>query len=258
MTITRRPRRPWLGPVALAALLLGLAGGMVQLEPVFHGLFPQLDRPMYRQAPFLALLRDHVALVAASSLLSLSVAMALGIWVTRASGRAARTLVDTLVAMGQTVPPVAVLALAVPLIGFGALPAFVALVAYGLLPMLKGVTSGLGSVPAAAVDAATGLGMSPRRILLAVELPLAAPIILAGVRTSVTINIGTAAIAATVGTQNLGSPIIIGLSGFNTAYVLQGALLTGLLAITVDRFFEWGQQSLSHQAGALPADTSAA
>ena len=98
----------------------------------------------------------------------------------------------------------------------------------------------------------------PRQILLGVELPLAAPLILAGVRTSVTINIGTAAIAATVGAQNLGSPIIIGLSGFNTAYVLQGALLTGLLAVTVDRFFEWGQHTLARRAGALPAGTSAA
>ncbi|KNC93990.1 ABC transporter permease subunit, partial [Trabulsiella odontotermitis] len=71
-----------------------------------------------------------------------------------------------------------------------------------------------------------------------VELPLAAPVILAGIRTSVIINIGTAAIASTVGANTLGTPIIIGLSGFNTAYVLQGAVLVALAAIIVDRGFE--------------------
>lgn len=80
--------------------------------------------------------------------------------------------------------------------------------------------------------------MSPWQRLLRVELPLAAPVILAGVRTSVIINIGTAAIASTVGAKTLGLPIIVGLSGFNTAYVLQGAVLVGLLAVVTDLGFE--------------------
>src|SRR3546814_2747075 len=86
----------------------------------------------------------------------------------------------------------------------------------------------------AAREAAVGIGMSPAKRLLAIELPLAAPIVLAGIRTSVTINIGTAAIASTVGAKTLGTPIIVGLNGSNIAYVLQGAILTGLLAIVVD------------------------
>ena len=80
--------------------------------------------------------------------------------------------------------------------------------------------------------------MEPWRVLLQVELPLAAPIILAGVRTSVIVNLGTAAIASTVGARTLGSPIILGLSGSNTAYVLQGALLLGLLAVILDLTFD--------------------
>ena len=71
-----------------------------------------------------------------------------------------------------------------------------------------------------------------------VELPLAAPVIVAGIRTSVIVNIGTATIASTVGANTLGTPIIIGLSGFNTAYVVQGAILVALAAIIVDRAFE--------------------
>ena len=80
--------------------------------------------------------------------------------------------------------------------------------------------------------------MSTWQRLRSVELPLAAPVILAGVRTSVIINIGTAAIASTVGAKTLGLPIIVGLSGFNTAYVIQGAVIVGLLAVTVDLVFE--------------------
>ena len=86
-------------------------------------------------------------------------------------------------------------------------------------------------MPAAAIDAAEGMGFTPAQRLLAVELPLAAPVILAGIRTSVIISIGTATIGSTVGALTLGSPIIEGLSGSNTAYVLQGAVLVGLLAI---------------------------
>jgi osmoprotectant transport system permease protein len=164
--------------------------------------------------------------------------------VTRPGGKPYRPLVESLVAIGQTFPPVAVLALAVPLIGFGERPAYIALALYGLLPMLQGVIAGLESTPSPVRDAATGLGLRPWQVFRSVEVPLAAPIVLAGVRTSVTINIGTAAIAATVGAQNLGSPIIIGLSGFNTPYILQGALLTGLLAISADAWFAYGAARL--------------
>jgi osmoprotectant transport system permease protein len=85
--------------------------------------------------------------------------------------------------------------------------------------------------------------MSRWQILRKVEIPLAAPVIVSGIRTSVIINIGTAAIASSVGTQSLGSPIVIGLSGFNTAYVLQGAIIVALLAIIVDMAFErWSRR----------------
>jgi osmoprotectant transport system permease protein len=82
------------------------------------------------------------------------------------------------------------------------------------------------------------MGMGPRQVLTEVQMPLALPLWLAGVRTSVVVNIGTAAIASTVGAKTLGLPIIIGLSGFNTAYVLQGAIMVGLLAIAADLAFD--------------------
>jgi osmoprotectant transport system permease protein len=124
------------------------------------------------------------------------------------------------------------------LMGFGALPALIALALYGLLPIVRATIAGIESVPPGVIDAANGLGLARVQRLARVELPLAALVLLAGVRSSVIINIGTAAIASTVGAKTLGSPIIVGLSGFNNAYVVQGALLVGLLAVVVDLAFE--------------------
>ncbi|MDB5409912.1 MAG: osmoprotectant uptake system permease [Rhodospirillales bacterium] len=226
-------RLVWITLVFVALVLF-----MPALRPIFAWLFPALDRPVYRLDSFLSLTLAHLALVAASSLVSAIVGTAAGIFVTRRSGAEFRGIVETIVTVGQTFPPVAVLALAVPLIGFGAGPALIALTIYGLLPIVGNTISGLTSVPPDTAEAARGIGMRPGRILLQVELPLAAPVILAGVRISVIINLGTAAIASTVGAKSLGTPIIVGLNGGNTAYVLQGAILVGLLAIITDLGFE--------------------
>ena len=229
-----KSHRVW--PV-LALLLLAVLG-LAELKPLFAALFPELERPMYEQDSFSSLMLAHVMLVGWSSSLAILVGMGAGIFVTRSAGREFRPLVETLAAAGQTFPPVAVLAVAVPLIGFGELPALIALALYGWLPVLQATLAGIGSVPQDIRETAEGLGMNSRQRLLRIELPLAAPVILAGIRTSVIVNIGTAAIASTVGAKTLGLPIIVGLSGFNTAYVIQGAVLVGLLAVTADLAFE--------------------
>ncbi|WP_034913605.1 MULTISPECIES: ABC transporter permease [Erwinia] len=222
----------------LILLFFALLLAMPWSEPLFAHWFPELARPLYQQDSFMQLALAHIRLVALSSLFAIVIGMGAGIMVTRRAGREFRSLVETLVAAGQTFPPVAVLAVAVPVMGFGEEPAIIALLLYGLLPILQGTLAGLGAVPASAKEIAEGVGMNGWQILTKVELPLAAPVILAGVRTSVIINIGTAAIASTVGAKTLGSPVIIGLSGFNTAYVIQGACLVALLAIVTDRLFE--------------------
>jgi osmoprotectant transport system permease protein len=221
-----------------ALTLIGLVLALPASEPLFAWLFPALERPVYRQEPFAHLLWQHVMLVALSSLVAVVVGSLGGIWVTRPAGRAFKPMVDALAAMGQTFPPVAVLALAVPLVGFGELPALLALTLYGVLPVLRGTVSGLQAVPEPMAQAARGLGLSPWQAFWQLEVPLALPVWLTGVRSSVIINIGTAAIASTVGAKTLGSPIIVGLSGFNTAYIVQGALVVGLLAVVTDMAFE--------------------
>lgn len=222
----------------LLVLFIALLVGLPYSEPLFHTLFPEQPRPLYQQAGFLALTLAHGKLVVISSLVAIIVGVGAGVLVTRPAGREFRPLVETLAAMGQTFPPVAVLALAVPVMGFGEQPAIVALILYGILPVLQGTLAGLASVPVGALSVAEGMGMTGGQRLWKVELPLAAPVIVAGIRTSVIVNIGTATIASTVGANTLGTPIIIGLSGFNTAYVVQGAILVALAAIIVDRAFE--------------------
>ncbi len=231
-----RTSRDPLAWVCTALLLLTL--GMSELKPWFAAAFPALARPMYEQDSFAALLIDHVRIVAASAGVAVLGGTCCGILVTRASGRAFRPLVETAIAIGQTVPPVAVLAIAVPLIGFGEMPAIIALSLYGLLPVVRGTIAGIESVPDEVLDAADAMGMHAAQCLWLVELPLALPALLAGIRTCVIVNIGTAAIASTAGARTLGLPILVGLNGFNTAYVVQGALLVGLLAIMTDMAFD--------------------
>jgi osmoprotectant transport system permease protein len=129
---------------------------------------------------------------------------------------------------------VAVLAIAVPLLGFGAAPTLLALALYGVLPVLGQTVAGLDQVPTAALHAADGMGYGRWRRLVDVELPLAAGPIMAGVRLSAIVGVGTATIGSAVGATTLGSPIVEGLVGNNAAYVVQGALLVGALALAVD------------------------
>lgn len=228
--------------LAFAALVLL----MPQSKPLFAALFPSLDRPLYEQDSFLRLVAAHVALVGASSLAAIAIGMGAGIFVTRPAGAEFRGIAETIAAMGQSFPPVAVLALAVPLTGFGSEPAFIALTLYGTLPILQNTIAGLGAVPEPVREAARGVGMAASEVLRRVELPLAAPVIVAGIRTSVVINIGTATIASTVGAKTLGLPIIIGLNGANLAYVLQGAILVGFLGVVIDLAFERLVRVLQH------------
>ncbi len=186
---------------------------------------------IYDQGNLLALALAHVAIVVVAAVASTVVAVALGILVTRESGKEFLPLSRTLVNFGQTFPPVAVLALAVPLVGFGEKPTLIALLAYGLLPVFENTIAGLESCPPALLLAAKGMGMNQWQRLRSVELPIALPLILEGVRLSVVINVGTATIGSTVAAKGLGEVIIAGLLSNNPAFVLQGGLATGLIAV---------------------------
>ena len=235
--------RIWLPVLFLALLLCVLSVAMPVLEPLFQWLQPDRQRLIYERESYLFLLQHHLMLVAVSAAIGTVVAVAAGIFATRSWGRDFLPLVSQIASIGQTFPPVAVLALAVPVLGFGQAPTLFALILYGLLPILRNTLAGLEGISPAVREAALGMGMSPLQVLLRVELPLAGRVIVAGIRTSVTINIATAAIGSTIGARTLGDPIIAGLVNGNTAYVLQGAILIGLLALTADSLFEAAERS---------------
>jgi osmoprotectant transport system permease protein len=226
-------------PILWVTLLLAaLVLLMPVLRPVFAWAFPGVEPPVYERVSFAELLLSHAALVAAASLVSAVAGVSLGVFVTRSSGRDFRAIVNALASIGQTFPPAAVLAIAVPMVGFGSLPTLLALMLYGLLPIVENAIAGLEGVPRSVREAAEGMGLSPLQVLRDVELPLAASIIVAGIRTSVIINIGTATIGSTVGAVTLGTPIISGLVSEKLPYVLQGATVVGLFAIVTDMAFE--------------------
>ena len=236
---------------AALALFFALLLGMPVLRPAFEWGFPGVTPPVFERTTFLALWLSHAGLVAAASLAATAIGVGLAVFATRPAGRDFRPIVNALATIGQTFPPAAVLALAVPAIGFGPRPTIVALFLYGLLPIIENTIAGLEGVPPAVRDAAEGMGMSGWQLLRDVELPLAAPAILAGVRVSVTIAIGTATIGSTVGALTLGTPIFDGLAANKLPFVIQGAALVALFAIVTDILFAQLERRL--RAPVVPA-----
>jgi osmoprotectant transport system permease protein len=134
----------------------------------------------------------------------------------------------------QTIPGIALLAFMLPLIGIGVAPALAALYLYSLYPILRNTFTGVRDASPDAVAAARALGMTPLQVLRLVRLPLAAPVILAGIRTAAVINVGTATLAAFIGAGGLGDPIVAGLALADTRMILSGAIPAALLALVVD------------------------
>ena len=238
----------WVLFAALAGLFFLLIANTGWWEVSLGYLFPQETQVMHPRASLMVLIWEHIRLVAISSTITILVGIPIGIWVTRPIGQSFLPIVTDLTSFGQTFPPVAVLALAVPMLGFGLLPTVVALFLYGLLPVVRNTIAGLHAVSRDVLDAAYGMGMSRIQALVRVEIPLAAPVILAGVRISVIINIGTAMIGAVIGAGGLGSPIIAGLVQDNIAYIIEGSLPAAILAILADQLLANIEGSFAYSA----------
>ena len=171
---------------ALAVLLALLVSP--DLFAGFFELFAKNNQPaIYNQGNLLDITLNHLAIVLVATVASTIIAVGLAILVTRPFGAEFLPLSRSLANIGQTFPPVAVLALAVPMLGFGTAPTLVALFLYGLLPIFENTLTGLTTLPPTVTDAAKGVGMTGWQRLVKVELPLALPVILAGIRLSVVI-----------------------------------------------------------------------
>lgn len=221
--------------VARSALQeLGLIGGAaVVLPSSASAASSSLAGYMWsqRQTLLAAVLR-HLMLVTVALIAGVLVAIPLGLWLD-AAGRAAEPVIRA-IGLLQTIPSIALLAFMIPLIGIGVWPALVALWLYSLYPIIRSTYSGVRDADPTAVYAARALGMTPSQILRQVRLPLAAPTVLAGIRTAAVIAVGTATLAAFIGAGGLGEPIATGLALADTRLILSGALPAAALALIVD------------------------
>jgi osmoprotectant transport system permease protein len=239
----------------VAVLFAGLVSRTDELKPVLHWAFPGVEPVIYQRSSFLALALSHFGLVAGASGAAILVGVSLAVFVTRSAGMDFRAMVNAVATIGQTFPPAAVLAITVPIVGFGAQPTMIALFLYGLLPIVENAIAGLEGVPRGVREAAEGIGLSRWQQLRDVDLPLAAPVILSGIRTSVTIAIGTATIGSTVGALTLGTPIFDGLVANKLPFVLEGAVLVALLAILTDMLFARLERWLQRRARQAISET---
>jgi osmoprotectant transport system permease protein len=224
---------PSLLRAALLAILIAFLVSPGWFEPLLKPLVQDNAPAIYNQGSLLTLTLLHLRIVAIATMGAVIVAVTLAILVTRSFGAEFLPLSRSLVNVGQTFPPVAVLALAVPALGFGEKPTLVALFLYGLLPIFENTLTGLTTLSPSVMEAARGAGMTDRQRLFKVELPLAMPVILAGIRLSVVISLATATIGSTVAAKTLGEVIIAGLQSNNIAFVLQGGLIVGALAVLI-------------------------
>jgi osmoprotectant transport system permease protein len=205
-------------------------------------------RYMWEQRRTLAsLTARHLLLVLISLLAAVLVAVPLGLALERLRGGAEAVIRGAGVL--QTLPGIALLAFMIPLLGIGVVPALVALFLYSIYPILRNTYSGVRDAAPEAVAAGHALGMTPRQILRWVRLPLAAPVIMAGIRTAAVIDVGTATLAAFIGAGGLGDPIAAGLALSDSRMILSGALPAALLALLVDGALGWCERWVRPERG---------
>jgi osmoprotectant transport system permease protein len=196
-------------------------------------------------AEALGLLRQHLVLVGISTLVAAAIGIPLGVALTRRPRW--RGPVLGLANVFQTIPSLALFGFLIPLPflgGIGARTAIVALVVYALLPIVRNTYTGIAGVDAAVREAGLGMGMTDGELLRLVELPLAAPVILAGVRIATVVGVGTATIAAAIGAGGLGVYIFRGVATVNDTLILAGALPAAVLALAADAGLGWVERRL--------------
>ena len=177
---------------------------------------------------------QHLQMVIISSLIAIVVGVTLGIFITTEKGEVYKDILLKLVNLGQAFPSPAILALMVPVLGYGLKGALIALVIYAFMPIVYNTVIGIEEVSRDVVEAARGMGMNNYMIYRKIKIPLASKVILGGIRTSTVINISAATLAAAVGAGGLGVPLVNGVRTFDMILILQGAIPVTLLAIITE------------------------
>jgi len=206
-----------------------------------------------RVARLLRYTGEHLLLVGVSLLVAILVAVPLGVLAARRP-RVGQALLG-IVGIGQTIPALALLVVMVPLFGIGAGPALAALFIYALLPIVRNTHAGLTHIPTPLRESAVALGLPPAARLRYVELPLALPTILAGIKTAAVINVGGATLGALVGAGGYGQPILTGIRLDDVGLILEGAVPSALMAIAAQWLFERFERAVTPRGiRSRPAD----
>ncbi|MGG3471280.1 ABC transporter permease [Neobacillus pocheonensis] len=222
----KKSKAEWIIRILLYLLILALV-----IYAAKNGSFTYIEE---NTSAVMYLLGQHITLVAISSLAAICVAVPLGVFVTRPQFRKYEFIVLNFANIGQTVPSIAILALVMTYLGIGWQTAVFGLWFTSLLPILRNTIAGIDSVHPAIMDAGKGMGMTQKQILWKLEFPNASYAILAGIRTAIVINVGTAALAFLIGGGGLGDLIFSGIALYDTGLMLAGAIPVILLAIIID------------------------
>lgn len=188
---------------------------------------------------------EHLQLVLIPLAVATAIAFPVGVLLTRPRFRRYTNRVMAVFNAGQTIPPLAVIAVFFPFFGLGYRPALIALTIYALLPIARNTLAGLSGVPNEVKEAARGMGMTEWQILSQVEIPLSLPVVMSGIKTSAVLTAGTAALAALVGGKGMGAVIFAGINFFRMELILAGTIYIGLIAVLLDRFLTFIESRLT-------------
>lgn len=215
-------------PIAILVVLAGFAVWLATAD------LTPTERTTLNPADILALTGQHLVLTLQATVLVLVIGIPLGIVLTRGPLRRASPYVLAVANFGQAAPAVGLIVLLGAWLGLNSWSAVVALVLYAILPVLRNTMIGVQSVDDRLVEAGRGMGMSAFSVLLRVELPLAVPVMLSGIRTALVLLVGTASLATFIGAGGLGLLITTGVNLFLPKVLVSGALLVALLALSID------------------------
>lgn len=215
-------------PIAILVVLAGFAIWLATAD------LTPTERTTLNPSDILALTGQHLVLTLQSTVLVLVIGIPLGIVLTRGPLRRASPYVLAVANFGQAAPAVGLIVLLAAWLGLNSWSAVVALVLYAILPVLRNTMIGVQSVDSRIVEAGRGMGMSAFSVLMRVELPLAVPVMLSGIRTALVLLVGTASLATFVGAGGLGLLITTGVTLFLPKVLVAGALLVALLALSID------------------------
>lgn len=213
--------------IVLLGLFIGLTVWITQMDSLRY-MKPKTYEDIGRQT------WNHIKMVGIAELLAIGIGVPLGILVTRPGLEKLSTPIVGTANVGQTIPSLAVIAIMAPILGYGFNSAIIALFIYSLLPVLRNSYAGINDIDPAIIESAKGMGMSRAQIAWRIELPLARPVIMAGIRTSTVICVGTATLAVLVGGEGLGKIILTGLYTQIPLLIVQGAAPTAALAVILD------------------------